>query len=233
MCGKTLATLLLIALLAIFVACEQGEKRPTPSPTPSLEAQIRQRLEELSPDALLSLAFPGVAVAPVPLSDPLVLYVVEDEPSWRIEVMGRLIDHFTRRDWPQLAVFLYVEGPATGDEMGPQSRVLELPEGLFMALIELGSRDQFALAGLGLLDSSASEILEVTEALEQDRRPFRQGLDNLAPGGMVSPALAVDTDNDGLEELILLDAGVSDGIGAAFYLTFRWTGLDLHWQRIA
>jgi hypothetical protein len=43
----------------------------------------------------------------------------------------------------------------------------------------------------------------------------------------------VDTDNDGLEELVLLDTGLSEGIGAAFYLTFRWTGSDLHWQRIA
>ncbi len=231
--GKTLAALLLLALTAILAACQEEEEKLTPSPTPSLEAQLRQHLEELSTDALLSLAFPDVALAPLGSGDPFPAYAVEDEPPWSIVVLGRLIDHFTRRDQPQLAAFLYLDGPDTDDQAPPQSRVLELPEGLFMALIELDSRDQPALAGLSLLDSSAVEFLEAAPALEQDRRPFRQGLDNLAPEGLTSPALAVDTDNDGLEELVLLDTGLSDGIGATFYLTFRWTGSDLHWQRVA
>jgi len=230
--GKTLAALLLLALAAIVAACQGKEEKPTPTPTPPLEAQARQHLEELSTDALLSLTFPGVALTPPP-SEPPALYVVRDDPSWRIEVLGRLIDHFTRRDQPQLAAFLYLDGPATDDEAPPQSHVLKLPEGLFMALIELDSRDQPALAGLSLLDSSAAELLEAAPALAQSHRPFRQGLDNLAPDGLISPALAVDTDNDGLEELVLRDAGLSDGIGAAFYLTFRWTGSNLHWQRVA
>jgi hypothetical protein len=231
--GKTLAALLLLALTAILAACQEEEEKLTPSPTPSLEAQLRQRLEELPTDALLNLTFPGVALAPLGSGDPFPVYAVEDEPSWSIVVLGRLIDHFTRRDQPQLAAFLYLDGPDMDDQAPPQSRVLELPEGLFMALIELDSRDQPALAGLSLLDSSAAELLEAAPALNQDRRPFRQGLDNLAPDGLISPALAVDTDNDGLEELVLLDTGLSDGVGATFYLTFRWTGSDLHWQRIA
>jgi hypothetical protein len=231
--GKTLAALVLLALAAFIAACQGATGEPTPSPKPPLEAQARQHLEQLSSDALLSLTFPGVDLAPVGSGDPFPAYVVEGEPSWQIELLGRLIDHFTRRDQPQLAAFLYLHGPATGDGAPPQSQVLSLPEGLFMALIELDSRDQPALAGLSLLDSSAAEFLEATPALERDVRPFRQGLDNLAPDGLMSPALAVDTDNDGLEELVLLDTGLSEGIGAAFYLTFRWTGSDLHWQRIA
>jgi len=230
--GKTLAALLLLALAATPAACQGEEEKPTPTPTPPLEAQTRQHLEELSTDALLSLTFPGVALTPPP-SEPPVLYALQDEPPWRIEMLGRLIDHFTRRDQPQLAAFLYLDGPATDDEAPPQSQLLKLPAGLFMALIELDSRDQPALAGLSLLDSSAAEFLEAAPALAQNRRPFRQGLDNLAPDGLISPALAVDTDNDGLEELVLLDTGLSDGIGATFYLTFRWTGSDLHWQRVA
>ena len=231
--GKTLAALVLLAFAAVLAACKGAEEEPTPSPTPPLEAQARQVLEQLSNDSLLSLTFPGVDLAPQGSSDPFPAYVVQDEPSWQIELLGRLIDHFTRRDQPQLTAFLYLNGPATDGEAPPQSRVLKLPEGLFMALIELDSRDQPALAGLSLLDSSAAEFLEATPALAQNHRPFRQGLDNLAPDGLMSPALAVDTDNDGLEELVLLDTGLSDGIGAAFYLTFRWTGSDLHWQRIA
>ncbi|GAG11630.1 unnamed protein product, partial [marine sediment metagenome] len=199
--GKTLAALLLLALVAILASC-QGEEEVTPSPTPPLEAQLRQQLEELSTDALLTLAFPGVALTPPPLEDPLVLYVIKDEPSWRIQALGHLIGHFTRRDQPQLAAFLYLHGPATDGEAPPQSEVLELPEGLFMALIELDTRDQPALAGLSLLDSSAAELLEPASALEQGLRPFRQRLDNLAPNGLMSPALAVDTDNDGLDELV-------------------------------
>ncbi len=230
--AKTLAALLLLALVTILAAC-QGEEEVTPSPTPSLEAQLRQQLEELSGDTLLTLAFPGVALTPPPLEDPLALYVVKDEPSWRIQVLGRLIGHLTRSDQPQLAALLYLDGPGTDGEAPPQSQVLELPEGLFMALIELDSRDQPALAGLSLLDSSAAELLEAAPALEQGLLPFRQNSDNLAPNGLMSPLLAVDTDNDGLEELVFLDTGMSDGIGAAFYLTFRWTGSDLNWQRVA
>jgi|GEM_PF-953476 len=233
MCGKTLAALLLLALAAILAACQGEEEKPTPTPTPPLEAQLRQHLEELSTDALLSLTFPGIARTPLGSGDPFPVYAVEDEPSWSIVVLGRLIDHFTRRDQPQLAAFLYLQGPDTADQAPPQSQALGLPEGLFMALIDLDSRDQPALTGLSLLDSSAAELLEAAQALEQNRLPFRQGLDNLAPDGLISPALAVDTDNDGLDELVLLDAGLSDGVAAAFYLTFRWTGSDLHWQRIA
>jgi hypothetical protein len=230
--GKTLAALLLLALAATPAACQGEEEKPTPTPTPPLEAQARQHLEELSTDALLSLTFPGVALTPPP-SEPPVLYALQDDPPWRIEMLGRFIDHFTRRDRPQLAAFLYLYSPAADDEAPSQSQVLKLPEGMFMALIELDSRDQPTLAGLSLLDSSAAELLEAAPALTQSRRPFRQGLDNLAPDGLISPALAVDTDNDGLEELVLLDTGLSDDIGAAFYLTFRWTGSDLHWQRVA
>ncbi|KPK21228.1 MAG: hypothetical protein AMJ76_03205 [Dehalococcoidia bacterium SM23_28_1] len=231
--GKTLAALLLLAFAAILAGCQGEEQKPTPTPTPPLEAQARQDLAQLSTDALLSLTFPGVALTPPPPEDPLAIYVVKDDPSWRIQMLGRLIDHFTRRDQPQLAAFLYLHGPATDDEAPPRSQILELPQGLFMALIELDSRNRPTLAGLSLLDSSAAEFLETAPALEQDLRPFRQGLDNLAPEGLMSPALAVDTDNDGLEELVLLDAGLSEGIGATFYLTFRWTGSNLHWQRVA
>lgn len=230
--GKTLAALSLLALAAILAAC-QGEEGATPSPTPPREAQLRQQLEELSTDALLSLTFPGVALAPLGSSDPFPVYAVEDESPWSIVVQGRLIGHFTRRDQPQLAAFLYLHGPAADGEAPPQSQVLELPEGLFMALIEPDSRDQPALAGLSLLDSSAAEFLEPELASEQGLQPFRQGLDNLAPDGLMLPALAVDSDNDGLEELILLDTSMSDGVGAAFYLTFRWAGSGLHWQRAA
>ncbi len=229
---KTLVAVLIMALAAVLPACQGEEEGPTPSPTPSPEAQLRQQLEELSADALLALIFPGVALAPSPLCERPV-YAPEDEPSWQIELLGRLIGHFTRRDQPQLAAFLYLERPATDDETPPQSEVLKLPEGLFMALVDLDRRNQPALAGLSLLDSSAAELLEAASALKQNRRPFRQGVDNLAPEGMMSPALAVDTDNDGLEELVLFDTGLSDGIAAAFYLTFRWTGSDLHWQRVA
>jgi hypothetical protein len=231
--GKTLTAFLLLAVAAILAACQGGEEKATPTATPPLEAQLRQQLEELSTDALLGLAFPGIALTPLGAGDPFPVYAIEDDPPWSIVVLGRLIDHFTRRDRPQLAAFLYLHGPDTDDQAAPQSRVLDLPEGLFMALIELDSRERPALAGLCLLDSSAAELLEAAQALEQNRLPFRQGLDNLAPDGLISPALAVDTDNDGLDELILLDAGLSDGVGAAFYLTFRWIGPDMHWQRIA
>ena len=231
--GKTLAALLLLALAAIPAACQGEEEKPTPTPIPPLEAQTRQHLEELSTDALLSLTFPGVALTPLGEGDPWPVCALDDEPSWSIVVLGRLIDHFTRRDRPQLAAFLYLYSPAADDEAPSQSQVLKLPEGMFMALIELDSRDQPALAGLSLLDSSAAELLEAAPALAQSRRPFRQGVDNLAPDGLISPALAVDTDNDGLEELVLVDAGLSDGIGAVFYLTFGWTGSGLHWQRVA
>jgi hypothetical protein len=230
---KTLAAILLLALAAVLAACQGAEEEPTPTLTPTLEAQSRQQLEGLSTDALLSLVFPGVALAPLGSGDPFPVYAVEDEPSRSIVVLGRLTGHFTHRHQPQLAAFLYLHGPDTDNQALPQSRVLELPEGLFMALIELDSQDRPALAGLSLLDSSAAELLEAAQALEQDIRPFRQGLDNLAPDGLISPALAVDTDNDGLDELVLLDAGLSDGVAAAFYLTFRWTASDLHWQRIA
>ncbi len=223
----------LLALGAIVVACQGGEEVVTPTATPSTQAQVGQRLAELSADAVLALAFPGVAFQRLPGTEPSVPYLLAADPTWRIEALGRLIGDFNRPGQPQLAAFLYLSGPTPDAQAQPRSRLLNLPEGLFIAFIELDTSDQPALVGLSLLDASAQEFLEAATALEQNRRPFRQGVDNLAPQGTIDPALAVDTNNDGLDEITLLDTGVADGIAAAFYLTFQRANSGLHWQRIA
>ena len=54
----------LLALGAIVVACQGAEEVVTPTATPSTQAQARQRLADLSADAVLALAFPGINAIP-------------------------------------------------------------------------------------------------------------------------------------------------------------------------
>jgi hypothetical protein len=83
-----------------------------------------------------------------------------------------------------------------------------------------------------MLEAQASEFLEFALAQKEGRRPFRQGVDNPTANGTIQPAVASDVDNDVVDELVLLDSGVSQGVKAAVYLTYDWSGDDLRWRRI-
>lgn len=231
---KAVAAPLLVALLGLVVAaaCQGGGEEGAPSPTPTTEAELRQRLKQFSTSALLSLAFPDVAFREVPADGALAVYVLEQEPTWRIETLGQLVGNFTRYDHPQLAAYVYLRGPEENRGGEAQSRLLGLPEGLFVAFVELSSRGQPVLRGWSFLEASATQLLDISTALEGDDRPLRQGERDSGSGTFISPALAVDTDNDGLDEMVLLEAGTEDGIESARYLTFRWSGSGLSWQRL-
>ncbi len=232
---KAVAAPLLLALLglSVAVACQgTGEEEGTPSPTPTSGTDVRQQLERFSTNALLSLAFPDATLGEVSAGGTLAAYVVQKEPTWRIETLGQLIGYFTRFDQIQLAAFVYVRGPEENQVGEPRSRLLGLPEGLFVAFVELDNRGQPVLMGWSFLDASATQLLDVATALGGDVRPFRQGERDSGSGTFITPAVAVDADNDGLDEIVLLEAGTEDGIASARYLAFRWTGPGWSWQRL-
>jgi hypothetical protein len=149
-------------------------------------------------------------------------------PGARQEVLGHLTGHLAQKDRPQLATFLHLREGSSGQELQP---TLGLEAGLYMILVSI-DRGQPALAGLTMLEASAQEFLEFALAQKEGRLPFHQGVDNPTANGAIQPAVASDVDNDGLDELILLDSGVSQGVKAAVYLTFDWTGPGLRWRRV-
>jgi hypothetical protein len=151
-----------------------------------------------------------------------------DHPGARQEVMGHLIGHLTQTDQPQLATFLNLTEGSDDHELEP---ALGLEAGLYMVLVSI-DRGQPALGGLTMLEASAQEFLEFAQAQQEGRLPFHQGVDNPTANGTIRPAVASDADNDGLDELILLDSGVNQGVEAAVYLIFDWAGSGLRWQRI-
>jgi hypothetical protein len=151
-----------------------------------------------------------------------------DHPGARQEVMGHLIGHLTQADQPQLATFINLTEGSGDHELQP---ALGLEAGLYMVLVNI-DRGQPALGGLTMLEASAQEFLEFAQAQEEGRLPFRQGVDNPTANGTIRPAVASDVDDDGLDELILLDSGVSQEVEAAVYLIFDWTGGGLRWRRI-
>jgi hypothetical protein len=211
---------------ALVPAC--GGNETTPTPTPS-DAELFQLLSELPSQAVLSLAFPGATFQPVLSNEPPLTFFMPAHPGGRLEVLGTLTGHLTHTDRPQLATFLDLsEGSDGHDELQP---VLGLEAGLYMILVDI-DRGQPVLAGLTMLDASAQEFLEFAQAQEEGLLPFHQGVDNPTANGTIRPAVASDVDNDGLDELVLLDSGVSQGVKAAVYLTFDWTGPGLRWRRI-
>ena len=213
---------------ALTPACGDNEgTSTTPTPTPT-DAELSQLLAELPAQTVLSLAFPGVVFQPLLPSQPALTFFMPAHPGARQEVLGHLTGYLTQKDQPQLATFLYLRESSGGQELQP---ALGLEEGLYMVLVGI-DHGQPALAGVTMLEASAQEFLEFTLAQEEGRRPFRQGVDNLIANGAISPAVASDVDSDGIDELILLDSGVSEGAQAALYLTYDWSGAGLSWRRI-
>ena len=210
---------------ALAPACGGNDGTSTPTPT---DADLSQLLSELPAQAVLSLAFPGVTFQPLLPSQPSLTFFMPAHPGARQEVLGHLTGYLTDRDRPQLATFLYLKEGSGGQELHP---ALGLDEGLYMILVGI-DRGQPALAGVTMLDSSAQEFLEFTLAQEEGRLPFRQGVDNPTANGTIWPAVASDVDNDGLDELILLDSGVNQGVKAALYLIYDRSDAELRWRRI-
>jgi len=213
-----------LALAGAFAPSCGGNDVPTPTPT---DAELYQLLSELPAQAVLSLAFPGVTFQPLLSNDPPLTFFMPAHPGPRQEVLGHLTGHLTQTDRPQLATFLHLREGSGGRELQP---ALGLEAGLYMILVDI-DRGQPALGGLAMLEASAQEFLEFALAQKEGRLPFHQGVDNPTANGTIQPAVASDADNDGLDELILLDSGVSQGVKAAVYLTFDWTGPGLRWRR--
>jgi hypothetical protein len=210
---------------AVAPACGDDDTTPTPTPT---DAELYQLLSELPAQAVLSLTFPGATFQPLLSNEPPLTFFMPAHPGARQEVLGALTGHLTQTDRPQLATFLHLSEGSAGAELQP---ALGLEAGLYMILISI-DRGQPALAGMTVLDASAQEFLEFVQAQEEGRLPFHQGVDNLTANGFIRPAVAADVDNDGFDELVLLDSGVSQGVKTAVYLTFDWAGTGLRWRRI-
>jgi hypothetical protein len=209
---------------ALAPACGDDD---TAIPTPT-DAELYQLLSDLPDQAALSLAFPGVSFQPVPSNQLPLSFFIPDHPGARQEIAGRLIGHLTQPNQPEMAAFLSLTEGSGDHEL---QSVLGVEAGFYMVLVDI-DRGQPALGGLTMLEASAREFLEFAQAQEEGRLPFRQGVDNPTVNGTIGPAVASDVDNDGLDELVLLDSGVNQGVEDAVYLTFDWTGAGLRWQRI-
>jgi hypothetical protein len=221
-----IAVFVALALVgSLSPACGDDDGPTTPTPS---DAELSQLLSELPAQAVLSLAFPGITFQPVLSNEPPLTFYMPAHPGARLEILGALTGHLTQADSPQLATFLNLSDSGDSPELKP---ALGLEAGLHMILVSI-SRGQPVLAGLATLDATAQEILDFSQSQVEGRLAFHQGVDNPTANGAIRPTVASDVDNDGLEELVLLDSGVSQGVKAAIYLTFDWTGPGLRWRRI-
>jgi hypothetical protein len=220
------AVFVALALVGALTPACDGDNG-APSPTPS-DAELYQLLSELPAQAVLSLTFPGVSFQPILSNEPPLTFAVPAHPGARLEVVGALTGHLTQLDRPELATFVDL---SEGDNSAEPEAALGLEAGLHMILVSI-DRGQPIPAGVATLDASAQEFLEFAQAQKEGRLPFHQGIDNPVANGILRPAVASDVDNDGLDELVLLDSGVNQGVQAAVYLTFDWTGPGLRWTRI-
>jgi hypothetical protein len=207
---------------AVTPACGGEEATPTPTDT-----ELYELLSDLPAQAVLSLTFPGITFQPLLSNATPLTFVMPAHPGARLESLGHLTGHLTQIDGPQLATFLHLREDSGGREL---QSTLGLEAGLYMVLVGI-DRGQPALGGLTMLEASAQEFLEFAQAQEEGRLPFHQGVDNPTANGAIRPAAASDVDNDGIDELILEDSGSSQGVDAAVYLTFDWTGAGLRWRR--
>ena len=224
--GLAVAVFVLLALVGALVpACGGEEAAPATTPT---DAELHQLLAELPAQAALALAFPDVTFQPLLPSEAYLTFLIPAHPEARLEVLGRLAGHLSGPDRPEVAVLLYLRENAGDQESEP---ALGLEEGLYMVLLGI-DHDQPALGGISMFDASAGEFLELPTAQEEGRHPFRQGVDGTTATGAIDPAVASDVDNDGVDELILLDSSASQGIRSAEYLTYDWTGPGLRWRRM-
>lgn len=221
-----LVALVLLALSGgLATACGGGQEVAPTTGTPT-DAELRQRLAELSPEDVLALAFPGTAFQPLP-GEAAATFLAPAHPGLQVDVLGHLVGHLTRSDQAQLATFLYLKGSTGGQGATPPQG---LPEGLYMVLAGIDS-GRPALEGLSVLEASAGEFVDVPLAQEEGSLPFRQDTEGAA-NAAIQPAVASDVDNDGIDELVLLQAGVSQDVKSVAYLIFHWSGAGLRWDRI-
>ena len=214
--------------LAGALAASCGDEEAALPTTPT-DAELHQLLVELPAQSALALAFPGVTFQPLLPSETYLTFLVAAHPEARLEVLGRLGGHLAQPAQPEVAVFLYLREGGSRPEL---RAALGLDEGLYMILLGIDD-NQPALRGVTMLDTSASEFLEPAMAQEEGLRPYRQGVDGAAATSAIDPVVASDVHNDGVDALILLDSGVSQGVKSAEYLIYDFVGPGLRWRRVA
>lgn len=186
--GIVTAALLLTAGFAVSSGCGQGaDKAPTPEP---------HRDEGILRDLTFAQVVRAAFEVPSLQGEG---QVVKGPDGSLYRSLGRLIGHLSYPQALEMAIFLeYLpsQGPTAPDG-------LALGPGVYMVVVDLDRNRQPLYGPLSLLAASGREILTVERARAQGIVPLQPETQELDTVVSVSPAIIIDLEGDGVEELVL------------------------------
>ena len=206
--GFAVALPLLSALS--LAACGDGEGTGVTTPPPAPPDQ--QVLSELTFAEIVRESFGAQGTT---------LYgaALEAADGSTFRELGRLIGHLSSPDEPAMAVFVdYLPSGQAG-----------WPGGVYVAFVSIDHERQAVYGDPTVLTSSGESIVSVAEA--GDVEPFRQNGDSAEGVTSISPALVLDLEGDGLEEMALLVRSRLRGVSFEHYAVYQRQEDVSDWRR--
>ena len=133
--------------------------------------------------------------------------------------LGRLIGRLSSPDDQAMAVFV---------DYLPSSQAAR-PGGVYVAVVSLDHESQAVYGDPWVLTSSGESIVPVAGA--GDVEPFRQDGDSAEGVTSISPALVLDLEGDGLEEMALLVRSRLRGVSFEHYAVYQRQEDASDWRR--
>lgn len=208
--ARILAPALALLSLLSLAACGDGADRDPLTPTSAPPDE--QVLRDITFAEIVQESFGAQGPAPDGTT-------VEAADGSTYVQLGRLIGRLSSPDSPAMAAFVdYL--PSNQDPR---------PQGVYVAFVSL-DQDRQALYGQpAMLTSSGASIMPVAEA--GDMKPFRQDGDSPEGVSSISPALVLDVEGDGLDEMALLVRSRLRGVSFEDYAVYQRHG-DAGWRRV-
>lgn len=197
------AAALPLLLLLLLAACSQVAEAPGGEEPPDEELLLRQLpfaqviegalgLEELEGTGALLRSARGAT----------------------FRYLGRLIGNLTSAEAPAMALF-YEYVPPAGDQDEPPRPSVQ------MALVSLAPKGEMLYSGPLVLTADGQALLPQQEVEASGLAPFRQNTHHMGVTISVRPALLIDLEGDGVEEIALARRFARDAIAWEEYEVYR------------
>jgi len=202
---------LVLAAAGVLAACEDGSPPPqTPGPE-----QEESALRDLPFADIVAAAFGAQG-----LSGNGERLEAVDGSTFRS--LGRLIGSLTLPGTLEMAVFLDYAPPSAAGPAG----------GVYVVFVALGDQQEPVYQPLSLVSAAGDAILPASFAAAQGVSPFRQGTREGDATASIEPALLLDLEGDGVEELALRRQLTRNSISWERLDVYRRDSGALLWARI-
>lgn len=141
--------------------------------------------------------------------------------------LGRLVGRLTAAEGAAMALF-YDYVPPEDPALIPRS----LEPGVYMALVSAGPNGQVVYSGPLVLAAGGEGLIPWDDARQEGIAPFRQNSPQMGATVSIRPALLIDLEGDGVEELVLARRFARETIAWEEYEVYRRSPQGGGWTRV-